>query len=118
MKMVFFKEEKDWKEYLCEDIKIDMAELLEIAKKNRCAYMQAEDVKVAQLWVALAEVFRYQRKLENRLEKIEQAIKAISEMGDVAKREALREKAREMLKAKTPEEKDKVERIVDTLMEF
>ena len=45
-------------------------------------------------------------------------MKALSEMGDVAKREALREKAREMLKAKTPEEKDKVERIVDTLMEF
>ncbi|MEM5777721.1 MAG: hypothetical protein QXJ06_04745 [Candidatus Aenigmatarchaeota archaeon] len=118
MKMVFFKEERDWKEDLCEDIKIDMAELLEIAKRNRCAYMQADDVKVAQLWVAVAEVYKHQKKIESRLERIEQAVKAIAELGDVAKREALREKAREMLKAKTPEEKDKVERIVDTLMEF
>jgi hypothetical protein len=116
--MVLFGEEKDWKEYLCEDIKIDMAELLEIAKRNRCAYMQADDVKVAQLWVALTEVFKQQKKLESRLEKIEQAVKAIAELGDVAKREALREKARELLKAKLPEEKDKVERIVDVLMEF
>lgn len=116
--MVFFGEEKDWKEYLCEDIKVDMVELLEIAKRNRCAYMQADDVKVAQLWVAVAEMHKEQRKLEERLEKIETAVKAIAEMGDVAKREALREKMRETLKPKTAEEKEKIEKIVDTLMEF
>ncbi|MEM0473494.1 MAG: hypothetical protein QXF88_02120, partial [Candidatus Aenigmatarchaeota archaeon] len=116
--MVFFGEERDWKEDLCDDIKIDMAELLEIAKRNRCAYMQAEDVKVAQLWVALAEVYKHQRKLESRLEKVEAAIKAISQMGEAAKRDALRKKIVDTFKAKTPEEKETVEKIVDTLMEF
>jgi len=116
--MVLFGEEKDWKEDLCDDIKVDMAELIEIAKRNRCAYMQADDVKVAQLWCALAEVFKNQRKIESRIERLEGALKAMAELGEAAKREALREKAREMLKPKTAEEKDKVEKIVDTLMEF
>lgn len=116
--MVLFGEEKDWKEFLCEDIKVYMAELIEEAKKNRCAYMQADDVKVAQLWCALAEVSKRLKGVEAKLDKIESAIKVITEIGEIAKREAIRERMRDVLKPKTAEEKEKVERIVDTLMEF
>jgi 5'-deoxynucleotidase YfbR-like HD superfamily hydrolase len=116
--MVLFGEEKDWKEFLCEDIKIDMAELLEDAKKNRCAYMQADDVKIAQIWCALAETSKRVKNVESKIAKLETAVKAIVEIGEIAKRETIREKMRDVLKPKTAEEKEKVEKIVDSLMEF
>jgi len=116
--MVLFGDEKDWKEYLCEDIKVEIAELIEDAKKNRCAYMQADDVKVAQLWCALGEVYKKVKSVEERMKRMETAVKAIAEIGEVAKRDAIRDKIRDVLKPKTAEEKERVEKIVDTLMEF
>ena len=116
--MVLFGKEKDWKEYLYEDTQVEIADLLERAKKHRAAYMQADDVKVAQLWCALAEVLKQVKNVESRLDKMETAIKALVGMGEVAKKELLREKLRDMFKPKTGEEKEQVDKIVDTLMEF
>lgn len=115
---VLFGEEKDWKEYLCGNAQVELAELIERAKQHKCAYMQAEDVKVAQVWCALTEVAVRMKELESRLEKSEFALKSIAEMGDLAKREGLREKVRSLLNAKTKDEKEQVEKIVDVLMEF
>ncbi len=115
---VLFGEEKDWKEYLCGNAQVELAELIERAKQHKCAYMQAEDVKVAQVWCALTEVASKVKKLEARLERSEVALKGIAEMGELAKREGLREKVRTLLSAKSKEEKEQVEKIVDVLMEF
>lgn len=116
--MVLFGEEKDWKELLCGNLQVEMAELIERAKQHRCAYMQADDVKVAQLWTAVAELSRQLKKLEERLAKSEVTMRGLAEIGTVAKRQALRERVSELLKAKSSEEKERVEKIVDVLMEF
>ena len=115
---MLFGEEKDWKEFLCGNAQVELAELIERAKQHKCAYTQADDVKVAQLWCALVEVSRQLKSLEERVEKSEVALKGIAEMGEIAKRQALRDKVSELLSAKTKEEKEQVEKIVDVLMEF
>ncbi len=116
--MVLFGEEKDWKEFLCEDGQVELAELLEKAKKHRCAYMQADDVKVAQIWSALVEVTKELKDTKMKLARVENSIKAIAKMGDAAKREMLRERMKEVFKPKTTEEKEQVDKIVDSLMEY
>ena len=115
---MLFGEEKDWKEFLCGNAQVELAELIERAKQHKCAYTQANDVKVAQLWCALVEVSRQLKSLEERMEKSEVALKGIAEMGEIAKRQALKDKVSELLSAKTKEEKEQVEKIVDVLMEF
>jgi ribonuclease HI len=116
--VVLFGEEKDWKEFLFEDTQVEIADLLERAKKHRCAYSKADDVKVAQLWCALAEVLKQIKEMDARLEKMETAIKALVGMGEIAKRELLTEKLRDVFKPKSAEEKEQVDQIVETLMEF
>lgn len=115
---MLFGEEKDWKEYLCGNAQVELAEIIERAKQHKCAYMQADDVKVAQLWAALIEVSRQIKKLEEKVEKSETALKGIAQMGEFAKRQVLSEKVAELLKAKSKEEKEQVDKIVDVLMEF
>lgn len=116
--MVLFGEEKDWKEYLYEDFQAEIADLLERTKKHRSAYMQADDVKVAQLWCALGEMLKQLKDVDSRVKRLEIAIQAFIGMGDVAKRELFREKLRDIFKPKTPEEKEQVDKIVESLMEF
>jgi len=116
--VVLFGEEKDWKEFLCGNAQVELAELIERSKQHRCAYMQADDVKVAQVWCALTEVSKQVKKIEERLGKVEIAMKGIAEMGTIAKRSALRDKVSDLLKAKGREEKEQVEKIVEVLMEF
>jgi hypothetical protein len=80
--------------------------------------MQADDVKVAQVWCALTELSRQMKELSERVERTEVALKGLAELGEVAKRESLRDRLGELLKAKSKDEKERVERIVDVLMEF
>jgi len=115
---MLFGEEKDWKELLCGNAQVELAELIERAKQHKCAYMQADDVKVAQVWCALTEVTRQMKALEEKVERSEVALKGIAEMGEIAKRQVLAEKVTDLLKAKNKEEKEQVEKIVDVLMEF
>jgi len=116
--MVLFGEERDWKEDVCGPAQELLAELIEMAKKHRCAYTQADDVKVAQLWCALVEVTRELRETKAKVEKMEKAFKGLSALGETEKRRALEERVTEILKAKRDEEREAARRIVDTLMEF
>ena len=115
---MLFGEEKDWKEFLCGNAQVELAELIERANQHKCAYTQADDVKVAQLWCAMTEVTRQMKKMEERVDRSEVALKSIAEMGEIAKRQSLRDKVGDLLKAKNKDEKGQVERIVDVLMEF
>jgi len=115
---VLFGEEKDWKELMSEDAQVELADLIEKAKKHRAAYMQADDVKVAQVWAALTEVSQQLKAVEGRLARVELILKAFAEVGEIAKRETLRERMNDMFKPKTSTEREQVEKIVDSLMEF
>ena len=116
--MVLFGEEKDWKEFLCSPAQELLAELIEKAKIHRCAYTQADDVKVAQLWCALTEVARELKETQLKVERMEKAFKAISAMGEAEKRRVIEEKVTDALRVKREEEKEEARKIVDTLMEF
>ncbi len=115
---MLFGEDRDWKELMSEDAQVELADLIEKAKKHRCAYMQADDVKVAQVWCALTELSRQLKGFEGRLARVEVILKSFAEVGEIAKREALRERMGDMFKPKTSREREQVEKIVDSLMEF
>jgi hypothetical protein len=115
---MLFGEEKDWKELMSEEAQVELADLIEKAKKHRAAYTQADDVKVAQLWAALTEVSKQLKSIEGRLEKVETFVKGFAEVGEIAKKEALRERVGDLFKPKTSREREQVEKIVDSLMEF
>ena len=116
--MALFGEERDWKEFMCGPAQEIIAELIERAKVHRCAYMQADDVKVAQLWSALTEVFKDLKELQARVARMERAFKAIETIGDIQKRKALEERIIDVLRAKGEDEKEQARKIVDVLMEF
>jgi len=115
---MLFDEEIDWKEFLSTEEQVELAELIEKTKKYKGAYMQAEDVKVAQMWCALIKMSKRLRKTQERLEKLESTMKALAEIGNIAKRDALQEKVRDVLKVQDSKEKKIADRIVDSLMEL
>jgi len=116
--MALFGEEKDWKEFVCAPAQEILAELIERAKVHRCAYMQADDVKVAQLWCALTEITKDIKELQSKVARMEKAFKAIEALGDLEKRRALEERIVDVLRAKREDEKEQARKIVDVLMEF
>lgn len=116
--MVVFGEVEDWKEVMSEEAQIELAELIEKAKKHRAAYMQADDVKVAQVWSALTEVSSQLKEIDDRMARIETIMEGFSELGEVAKEEALKERVGDIFKPKTSREREQVEKIVDSLMKF
>jgi hypothetical protein len=115
---MLFGDEKDWKELMCEKSQVELAELIEKAKKHRCAYMQADDVKVAQLWAALTEVSRQLKDVECRLARMECIARGFTEMAEITKKEAVRERISDIFKPKTSKERETVDKVVDSLMEF
>jgi len=115
---MLFGEEKDWKELMCDGSQAELAELIEKAKKHRCAYMQADDVKVAQLWTALTEVSSQLKDIERRLARTEFIAKGFTEMAEITKKEAVRERISDIFKPKTSKERETVDKVVDSLMEF
>lgn len=116
--MVLFGEEKDWKEFLEERTQTELANLISRAKKHRSAYMHADDVKVAQVWSALTEISRQMKDIDNRLGRLETAIRGITSVGEVAKREALEDRVKEFIKPRTAKEEEEISKIVDALMKF
>ena len=115
---MLFGEETDWKELLSAKAQAELAVLIEKTKTHRCAYMQADDVKVAQLWAALTELSLQMKKIEERLDRTEVMSRAFRNLGDHAKREAMKERVSDMVKPKTSVDKEEVDKIVDSLMEF
>jgi len=115
---MLFGEEEDWKELLSGKAQTELAELIEKAKIHRSAYMQADDVKVAQLWAALTEISLEMKKLQERLGQIEFLARGIKEIGESAKKEAIRERVIDLFRPKTTTEKEEIDKIVDSLMKF
>ena len=115
---MLFGEEADWKELLSAKAQAELAEIIEKAKIHRSAYMQADDVKVAQLWAAITELSLDLKRVEKKSDKMEVITRAFRNMGDNAKREAIKERVTDIFKPKTGVEKEEVDTIVDSLMEF
>ncbi|MEM5766135.1 MAG: hypothetical protein QW423_00635 [Candidatus Aenigmatarchaeota archaeon] len=110
-------EERDWKDYLNESDKQILAQLLDSTKRQKCAFMQAEDVKVAQLWCALVEMKKQMMELEQLVEKIAEPFRTIVEMGEVEKRKTIDRMIREILRPE-PDQEEATKKLVDSLMKF
>ena len=115
---MLFGEEADWKELLSAKAQAELAEIIEKAKIHRSAYMQADDVKVAQLWAAMTELSLDLKRVEKRIDRVEVITRAFRNMCDNSKREAIKERVTDIFKPKTCVEKEEVDTIVDSLMEF
>ena len=109
---------KDWKQFLSEDAKEKLAELLEAARKHRVAYMQAEDVKVAQLWCALVELKKQFEEMTEIMKRLEEPFKAIVAIGEAEKRKAIEKLITEIVKPEEEAEKEATQKLVESLMKF
>jgi acyl-CoA reductase-like NAD-dependent aldehyde dehydrogenase len=113
-----FEKEQDWKELLAKDAQQILAELLERAKDHKGAYMQAEDVKVAQLWSALVEIKKDIDSLKQVIETLSTPFKAIVEVGEAEKKKAIERIIRDIVKPAAPEEEEATKKLVESLMKF
>ena len=110
--------EEDWKEFLVPEAQKTLADLLNAAKRHKAAYMQAEDVKVAQLWAALVEMKNELDCVKRSQVMVEGPFRAIVEMGEREKRRAIERMIRDMLKPEDEGAEDATQKLVDSLMKF
>lgn len=113
-----FNNEVNWKEFLSDDAKDSLADIFKATKKHRGAYMQAEDVKHAQLWCALIEMKKDIAGMNELLRKIESPFKAIVAIGEAEKRKAIEKFVTEIVRPEEDEEKKATQKLVDSLMRF
>lgn len=113
-----FEEEQDWKELLARDAQQVLAELLDRTKDHKAAYMQAEDVKVAQLWAALVEMKKDMACYEKLIERLVAPFRAIVAVGEEEKRKAIERIVRDIVKPAAPEEEEATKKLVESLMKF
>lgn len=112
------REKEDWKEYLNEDAKQILADLLESTKKHRCAYCSAEDVKVAQLWTAIVEIKKQLDENNALLKKVEAPFRAIIEVGEEEKKKTVEKIISEIVKPNDEQTQEATKKLVESLMKF
>ena len=111
------KDIKDWKECLSPEDQVILAEMFETTKKNKCAYMCADDVKVAQLWCAILEMKKEFNKIKEATERTQLPFKAIAEIGEIQKRKTIDQLIREIIKPE-PSQEEVTKKLVESLMKF
>jgi cell pole-organizing protein PopZ len=114
---MFNDKEEDWKCCLSPEDQEVIAEMLEKTKWKKCAFMQADDVKIAQAWCALIDLKKEINQLRVTVEKTEAPFKDMATMGDIEKRKAIERIVRDMLKPE-PDQEEATQRLVDSLMQF
>lgn len=110
-------EDKDWKDHLDDESKAALAEIFDKSKKHECAYLEAEDVKVAQLWVAVMELSKELKNTKQMVDVLKEPFKAIVAIGEVEKRRTIERLVRDMLKPEIDQE-EATQKLVDSLMKF
>ncbi|MEM5828211.1 MAG: hypothetical protein QW197_01765 [Candidatus Aenigmatarchaeota archaeon] len=109
---------KDWKELLDEQTKQTLKELLQKTQLYLPAICAADDTSIAQLWVAVALI---KKEIDERLKLLEVAAepwKAIIEIGNAEKRKAIERIVSDIIQPKDKEQKEIVDKLVDSLMKF
>jgi hypothetical protein len=113
-----FNDKNDWKECLNEEDKKILEELITVVKRHKCAYSQADDVKVAQLWCALVELKKELDSTKAMLGKLEEPFKAIVEVGEAEKKKAIERIISEIVKPTDKETQEATQKLVESLMKF
>lgn len=94
--MVFFNQQKDWKQFLSIDDENKLNDVLRKVAKYRGAYRNASDIKTAQLWCTLLELRKENLLLQQRLERIEDILNGMFDK--IRRQEAEKDKLIESLK--------------------
>lgn len=117
--MIFLFEDDngDWKENLDERSRVILAELLEKTKKHHSAYMEADDVKIAQLWSALVEMKMELDENKELIEKLKGPFKSIVALGEIEKRKAIERMVKDIIKPDV-EQEEATQKLIDSLMKF
>ena len=112
------KAEDDWKDFLSPDAKTTLAEILNSTRKHKGAYMQSDDVKVAQLWSAIIEMNKKLEEMQKIQIKLEEPFKAIVEVGDKEKRRAIADIVRGIVRPTNEGTEEATQDLVESLMRF
>ena len=111
-------EKKDWKECLDAETKEIVKKLIEGTIPYACAINQARDARIAQLWIALALLKKELDEKSRLLEIATKPWKAIVEIGETEKKKAIERIVSEIIQPKDKDQKEIVDKLVDSLMKF
>jgi len=111
-------EKRDWKECLPEEIREKVKKAIEETLPYACAVMQAKDAKIAQLWVAIALLKKELEEKSKLLEIATKPWKAIVEIGEVEKKRTIEKIVTDLIQPKDKDQKEIVDKLVESLMKF
>lgn len=109
---------EDWKDYLTPEARTILADTLNSVKRHKSAYMQAEDVKIAQLWCALVELRKKLDEMQKHQLKVEEPFRAIVEVGNIEKRKTIERIIREIVRPTEESSEEATKNLVESLMKF
>jgi hypothetical protein len=115
---MFERNIEDWKECLSPEDKRILADVLNTTKRHKCAYCQAEDVKVAQLWCALVEMKKQMDEMQKVQTVLEEPFRAIVQTGENQKRKAIERIVREIVRPTEESSEQATQSLVESLMKF
>ena len=75
---MLFKAEKDWKQFLSPEDEERLNDILKRAARYRGAYKNADEVKIAQLWSAVLEMYKQNLILQRRLDEVTEIFESIA----------------------------------------
>lgn len=75
---MLFKVEKDWKQFLSPEDEEKLNDILKRAAKHRGSYKNAPEIKVAQLWAAVLELYKQNLILQKRVDEVNEIFESIS----------------------------------------
>lgn len=109
---------EDWKDFLAPEAQGTLSEILNTAKRHKGAYIQSDDVKIAQLWCAIIELKKQLDSVQKVQTKLEEPFKAIVEVGETEKKKAIEQILREMVRPTDEATEHATNRLVESLMKF
>jgi hypothetical protein len=110
--------EEDWKDYLAPEAQMALVDILAAAKRHKGAYMQSDDVKIAQLWCAIVELKKQLDSMQALQTRVEEPFRAIVEIGESAKQKAIERVVREIVRPTDQSSEEATRKLVETLMKF
>ena len=115
--MMWDDKEDDWKELLAPEDQEVISDLLDSSRRHKGAFMNADDVKVAQLWAALIEMKKELEQTKMMVRRAEAPFRDIVSMAEIEKRKAVERLVRDLIKVE-PDKEDSIQRLTDSLMRF
>ena len=109
---------EDWKNYLAPESQNILAKILEDTKKHQGAYMNADDIKVAQLWSTIIELKKEIDSLKKAQIKLEEPFKSIVDIGNTEKEKAIERVLRDIMRPTDESSEEATKKLVDSLMKF